>query len=101
MDLRGHGHSHVHGEPKDYGIKTIVDDITALADNLGIDRFHLLGHSAGGMVALRYAWRQGARLRSLLLMSTAPATAFGHRDSQLRQQSLQMFAKFYDRGRRA
>lgn len=97
MDLRGHGRSRVHGEPKDYGIETIADDITVLADNLGVDRLHLLGHSAGGMVALRYAWRQGERLRSLLLMSTAPATAFGHSNPQLRQQSLHVFAELYER----
>ncbi|MFO1431020.1 MAG: alpha/beta hydrolase [Candidatus Competibacteraceae bacterium] len=97
MDLRGHGRSRVQGEPKGYDADTLADDITALADSLGLDRFHLLGHSAGGMVALRYAWRREERLRSLVLMSTAPATAFGHRDPQLRQQSLQMFAEFYER----
>jgi pimeloyl-ACP methyl ester carboxylesterase len=97
MDLRGHGRSRVHGEPEGYDAATIADDITALADNLGLDRFHLLGHSAGGMVALRHAWRQEQRLLSLSLMSAGPATALGHSDPQLRQQALDLFAEFYGR----
>jgi len=97
MDLRGHGRTTVRGEPEGYDAETIADDITALADSLGIDRFHLVGHSAGGMVALRHAWRQGQRLLSLALMSTSPATALGHSDPQLRQQALDLFADFYGR----
>jgi len=97
MDLRGHGRTTVCGEPEGYDAETLADDITALADSLGFDRFHLLGHSAGGMVALRQAWRQGERLLSLSLMSTGPATALGHSDPQLRQQALHLFADFYGR----
>ena len=54
-DMRAHGRTAVHGDPKGYDVETMADDIGALADHLGLDRFHLLTHATGGMVGLRYA----------------------------------------------
>src|SRR5687767_1652221 len=55
MDMRGHGRSQVTGEPEGFDVDTLAGDIGALADALGLARFHLLAHATGGMVALRYA----------------------------------------------
>jgi pimeloyl-ACP methyl ester carboxylesterase len=44
---------------------TGAEDLDALADHLGLDRFHLLGIAAGGSVAYDYALYRPERLRSL------------------------------------
>jgi pimeloyl-ACP methyl ester carboxylesterase len=75
MDMRGHGRSTVTGGPG-FDVDTMADDVGALADALGLARFHLLAHATGGMVALRYARVHGDRLRSLLLTDTGSETAF-------------------------
>lgn len=50
------------------GIETLVADLAAFADTLGLDRFHLAGFSMGGMTALRYATDHADRLLSLVLV---------------------------------
>ena len=69
-DQRGHGGSD-RGGPYDFA--TLVDDLIALLDALQIERCDLLGHSLGGMVAMRAVLRRPERFRSLVLMDTAPA----------------------------
>lgn len=44
---------------------TASGDLDTLADQLGLDRFHLSGSAAGGPVAIDYALSYGDRLRSL------------------------------------
>ena len=74
MDMRGHGQTVVEGEPYGYDVETIADDIGALADDLALDRFHLLTHATGGMVGVRYAMTRSYRLMSLMLTDTGSAT---------------------------
>ena len=67
FDFRGHGSS----EPPqvhEYAITALADDIGAVADALGIDRFALVGHSMGGGVALAYAGAHPDRVERLLLL---------------------------------
>ncbi len=71
-DLRGHGESGRTGDPSSYGFAQLTADLLALLDALGIERCDLLGHSMGGMVALRAALSAPARVASLVLMDTAP-----------------------------
>ncbi len=70
-DLRGHGDSTNTGDPRSYSFAQLVDDLVAFVDALGLDRFDLLGHSMGGMVALRTVLGHPARVASLVLMDTA------------------------------
>ncbi len=49
---------------------SIAGDLDALADHLGLDRFHLLGVAGGGFAALDYAAWQPARLRSLIVAAS-------------------------------
>jgi len=74
MDMRGHGQTVVESEPYGYDVETIADDIGALADELALDRFHLLTHATGGMVGVRYAMTRSNRLVSLMLTDTGSAT---------------------------
>jgi pimeloyl-ACP methyl ester carboxylesterase len=69
-DNRGHGHSSKPTAESDYSFDTFADDVLALADALGWDRFVLLGHSMGGMVAQVVALRAPRRLAGLVLMDT-------------------------------
>ena len=75
MDMRGHGRSTVVGEPAGYDADTIAADFEALADHLGVDRFHLLTHSTGGFAASRWAMNNSARLAGLILTNTTSATS--------------------------
>jgi 3-oxoadipate enol-lactonase len=77
MDHRGHGRS---GAPRDrdsYGAEQLADDVEALVAQVGVDRYHLVGHSLGGMVAQEIALRSPARLLSLTLEDTSGDFAVG------------------------
>ena len=50
-DLRGFGASDKPQDVGDYVTETLVGDLFALADALGIDRFALVGHDWGGAIA--------------------------------------------------
>jgi len=47
-----------------------VDDLEALAEHLGLERFHLVGTAAGGIVAVDYALSYPQRLRSLVVANS-------------------------------
>src|SRR5262245_13401022 len=49
---------------------TAVDELEALAAQLGLDRFHLVGTAAGGIVAIDYALSFPRRLRSLVIANS-------------------------------
>lgn len=70
-DHRGHGDSGNAGSKQAYSFDRLVDDLALLVDALGIDELDLLGHSMGGMVALRYALAHPGKVASLVLMDTA------------------------------
>jgi len=57
--------------PADYSIDLEVEAVVRFADSLGLERFHLLGYSAGGFVCLAFAGRYPERLLSLALFEPA------------------------------
>ena len=69
-DLRGHGAADQPDDEGAYSLATYADDLLALADVLGWDRFDLLGHSMGGMVAQELVLRGPHRVGRLVLMDT-------------------------------
>lgn len=65
FDLRGHGASPL-PPGFEWSLDAMVDDLGAVADAAaGADRFHLVGESLGGTVALAFAARRPARVLSL------------------------------------
>jgi len=71
LDQRGRGETD--WDPaRSYFTPTYVADLEALVAHLGNPRFHLLGHSMGGMNALLYAQRNPGRLLSLVLEDSGP-----------------------------
>lgn len=69
-DLRGHGASDHPTGRDDYGLDVFEADVTALVDQLGWDRFVLVGHSMGGMIGQSIAIHHPERLDGLVLMDT-------------------------------
>ncbi len=77
-DLRGHGDFTKTGRAETFHFERLLDDVVALLDAEGVERCDLLGHSFGGMVALRFALAHPERVASLVLMSTAPFAPDGY-----------------------
>jgi 3-oxoadipate enol-lactonase len=71
FDNRGVGHTSAPAGP--YTSEMLASDTRALVDELGIDGFHMLGVSMGGMVAQEYALAHGETLRTLGLACTYAA----------------------------
>jgi proline iminopeptidase len=74
VDLRGQGRS---GKVavETCTLEQMADDVVALRDRLGLDRPILLGHSAGGFVALHAALRAPDTFGGLILCNTAATLA--------------------------
>jgi pimeloyl-ACP methyl ester carboxylesterase len=67
--------------PAGYSIATEIDGVLRVADDAGVEQFHLYGHSAGGAIALALALTHGDRV--LTLAVDEPASDFtdqGNRD---------------------
>jgi pimeloyl-ACP methyl ester carboxylesterase len=67
FDLRGHGES---DKPSgaDYSLEGVAADIDAVANQLGLDRFVLVGHSFGGGAVATYAGAHPERVAGLFLV---------------------------------
>jgi len=72
IDYRGHGRS---GRPPINTItfEQLTDDAEELRKVLGFDKIGIIGHSAGGLVALKYAINYPQNLQHLILLNTFPA----------------------------
>jgi proline iminopeptidase len=78
VDLRGQGRSRPVAVPT-CTLEQMADDVVALCARLGLDHPILLGHSAGGFVALHAALRQPDAVSGLVLCNTT-ATLAGEPD---------------------
>ena len=67
-DNRGLGGSSI--PPGPYTTADMADDLHGLVEGLGLDRFHLLGTSMGGMIAQEYAIAHADRLLSAAFCNT-------------------------------
>jgi 3-oxoadipate enol-lactonase len=76
FDLRGHGDSPV--PPGPYSVEDHADDVVALADRLGLERFALVGISLGGGIGQVLALNNPDRVGSLVLCCTGPKFADPH-----------------------
>ncbi len=67
-DLPGYGGSQpLNG---DYYIPELAEFVESFSDNLGLESFHLVGHSLGGGVALNYALESPHKIKKLVLVSS-------------------------------
>jgi pimeloyl-ACP methyl ester carboxylesterase len=71
-DQRGTGQS---TEPSEgYAMHSYMADLEAVRQAVAAETVHLLGHSWGGLVALRYAAAHPQRVRSIILMGSGVLT---------------------------
>ena len=84
-DQRVSGRSAAAVDPETLRLATLVDDIDALRRDLGHDEVHLMAHSWGGLLALRYALDHPGALRSLILLSPMSASSELWRQEQQAQ----------------
>jgi len=70
-DVRGHGAA---SRPPGvrYDFESAREDLRAFLDAVGVERCHLLGHSMGGMLVLRFVLAYPDSVASLILMDTSP-----------------------------
>ena len=69
-DLRGFGQSDRPQDVEAYATDTLIADLFALADALGIDRFALVGHDWGGAIAWAAALRGNPRIERLAIVNS-------------------------------
>lgn len=105
LDYRGHGLTKVEGEPKGYDVDTCLEDVNAFAEHLGLKRFHLMGHSTGGMIAVRYAMKyandinqpEHNRLLSLILCNTSSSTQFSNLPDVANKAAINLMANGFEK----
>ena len=71
LDNRGHGKSEAPTDRGTYGVDRMTADLAEITNKLGIDRYHLVGHSMGGTIAQEFALQSPERLLSLTLHDTS------------------------------
>jgi proline iminopeptidase len=90
LDLRGTGGSAVPEDTGSYRCDRLVDDVAALQEHLGLDRCDLLGHSAGGNLAVQYATRHPAKVSRLALITPSARSAGLEPDTETRRQIVKL-----------
>jgi len=76
FDQRGYSRRARPPEIHNYRIEHLVGDVIAVADRSGLDRFDLVGHDWGAMVAWVTAARHPERVRTLTAVSVPHPRAF-------------------------
>src|SRR5437588_10912068 len=71
FDMRGCGRSHIPDANFNWSLGLMVEDMFAVADAAGLDRFHLVGESIGGTVALAAAIARPDRIATLTVSNGA------------------------------
>jgi esterase len=71
LDQRGHGDSDW-ATDGDYSIEAHQRDIDSIVEAIGLNDFHLIGHSMGGRNSYVWASRHPDALRSLVIVDTGP-----------------------------
>ncbi len=75
FDQRLSGRSSADVDSTDVTLSNFVEDIEALRKSFGVDTFHLVAHSWGGLLAMKYALKYSSNLRSLALLNSMPASS--------------------------
>lgn len=70
IDIRGNGKSFKPKRELDYRIDKYLNDLERIVENKKIEKFHLLGHSMGAMIAQAFAIRYPEKVTSLILIGS-------------------------------
>lgn len=77
VDQRGYSPGARPDDVADYATGTLATDVVRIADELGLETFHLVGHDWGAAVSWVVAAEHGERLRSLTAFSVPHLAAYG------------------------
>lgn len=101
-DQRLSGRSSAYVDSSDIRLSTFIEDIESLRVKLNLKKVHILGHSWGGLLAMKYALKYPSHIKTLMLInSMAPtselwqkeeavlAASFTEADSLQRQEIIQ------------
>ena len=91
-DQRGYSPGARPADVGEYRVERLVGDVLGIADDLDVERFHLVGHDWGGAVAWQVAGRHPERLRTLTSLSAPHPAAFRQsiQDGEQRDKSSYM-----------
>jgi proline-specific peptidase len=96
-DQRGTGRSSSPSpDAANYTLDKYVDDLDAVREATGRAEVHLLGHSWGGIVALRYATVHPERVETLILMGSGAPSRQAVEEGEMRMA--QARARLQDQG---
>src|SRR5437899_11617462 len=98
---RGTGGSSRPTDRRAYAIDDYVADVEELRKHLGLERFMLLGHSHGGVVAQAYAAAYPDRVERLVLASTLARFADGHQAAMEASMQAKASEPWYEDARAA
>jgi len=68
-DLRGMGDAPILQDPKDFGQRTVIQDVLAILDSLKIQKFQLIAHDHGAAVGWRFAAEHPDRVERYVTLS--------------------------------
>ena len=96
-DMRGYHLSSIPTDVNAYRIRTLVEDVRALADHLGQKKIVLVGQDWGGIVAWAFALYYPDRLEKLVIMNAPHPAVFERelRDNPAQQQASQYMLLFH------
>lgn len=80
----------------DYSMEAYTNDINHIAEYFSLEKFHLLGHSWGGVYAQVYAQKHPEKIRSLFLCS--PGSGTGQAWKQTEKEVMQFNKSVTTRG---
>ena len=89
-DQRACGKSSVKVDTESVNMNQFVEDLEALRKYFKLEKMNLMGHSFGGLIAMRYAIKYPEKLKSLLLINSSAST------SAWRDSSFNMMVKRND-----
>jgi len=76
-DLRGYGTTEALPVDATLGLDDMVADIRSLVESLGLCPFHIVGHSMGGGIVMKYAIAYSDQLLSITLVDSMSPFGFG------------------------
>jgi pimeloyl-ACP methyl ester carboxylesterase len=96
-DARGHGQSEK--PPSPYSVPLMAADVLGLLDALGVASAHVVGLSMGGMIAFQMAVDCPERVRSLVIVNSAPALVPRSLSEWLRVRQRLLLARLFSPAR--
>ena len=76
VDMRGYNLSSKPEDPEDYHVTDLIEDLRALAEYLGHQKFIMVAHDWGGAVAWSFAMRHPEWLEKLIIINSPHAAVF-------------------------